>query len=196
MTNAIAPTTNPLVVAYLARLDAAVGRLPHAEASDLVREIQAHITDKLEGRWEDAEVERVLRSLGPPEQLAANYRMELMFTRARSTFAPWTLLRTTAHWAKVGAKGLVAFLIGVVGYSCGLAMTITVLVKPFVPSIGLWVGEGQFELGLPLDTSSRQELLGDYYIPIITLLAFAIVVGTTQALRWLIRKRAPAVATY
>ena len=40
MTNAIAPATNVMVVSYLARLDAAVGRLPHAEATDLVRTLR------------------------------------------------------------------------------------------------------------------------------------------------------------
>ena len=47
MTNATAPATDPRIAVYLARLDAAVGRLPHAEAFDLVREIQVHISDKL-----------------------------------------------------------------------------------------------------------------------------------------------------
>lgn len=196
MTSAIASPTNPLVVAYLARLDAAVGRLPHAEATDLVREIQAHIADKLEGRYDDAEVERVLRGLGSPEQLAATYRMELMFTRASRTFSPWLLLRTTAHWAKVGAKGFVVFALGLIGYTSGLALTVTVLLKPFVPRVGLWVGPGAFQFGMPPSTFGRHEVLGDWYIPVVTAMAFAIVVGTTQALRWIIRQRVPAVTPY
>jgi hypothetical protein len=196
MTNAIAPAKNAMVVAYLARLDAAVGRLPHAEATDLVREIQAHIADKLEGRYDDAEVERVLRALGSPEELAANYRMELMFTRASRTFAPWVLLRTTAHWAKVGAKGFAVFALALIGYSCGLALTLTVLLKPFIPRVGLWVGPGAFQFGMPPNTFGRHEVLGDWYIPVVTAMAFVIVIATTQALRWIIRKRAPVVTTY
>jgi hypothetical protein len=196
MTNTITPVTNPRVVNYLARLDAAVGRLPHGEACDLVHEIQVHISDKLDGHSGDAEVERVLASLGSPEELASNYRMELMFTRASRTFSPWLLLRTTARWAKAGAKGLAAFMLGLVGYGTGLGLTITVLLKPFIPSVGLWVGRHGLDFGMPSDTTGMHEVLGVYYIPITTGLAFAIVVGTTRALHWMISKRTPTIAKY
>ena len=193
MTNAIAPVTNPKIVAYLARLDAAVGRLPHAEACDIVREIQAHIADKLAGRDNDAEVDRVLSSLGSPEELADHYHMELMFTRASRTFSPWLLVRTSARWAKTGAKGVAVFLLALFGYASGLALTITVLMKPFVSSVGLWVGDGSFQFGPTDITPGKHELLGDLYIPVVTVLAFAIVVGTTQALRSMMRKRTAGV---
>ena len=196
MTNAVTPATNPKIVDYLARLDAAVGSLPHAEARDVVREIQVHIADKLEGHSGDAEVERVLASLGRPEELAQNYRMELLLTRASRSFSPWLLLRTTARWAKVGAKGFAIFLLALLGYAGGLGLTLTVLLKPFIPSIGLWAGGGGFQFGMPMSKIGRHELLGDWYIPVTTVLAFAIVVGTTQALRWMIRKRTPRIAPF
>lgn len=193
MTNATLPAVNPLVVKYLARLDAAVGRLPHAEASDLVREIEVHIADKLEGHTDYAAIESVLKALGSPEELAANYRMELMFTRATRTFSPWLLLRTTARWAKIGAKGFAVFMLGLAGYASGLALTLTVLLKPFVPGIGLWVGPHSFDFGIQSETNAH-EVLGSYYPLVTTALAFAIVVGTTQALRWMIRKRISTIA--
>ena len=194
MTNATVPVTHPRVVDYLTRLDAAVSSLPHAEACDILREIQIHISDKLAAPHDDADVERVLAGLGSPEALAENYRMELMFTRASRTFSPWLLLRTTGRWARVGAKGFAVFLLGLFGYASGLALTVTVLLKPFFPRVGLWVGKGAFQFGMPPNTVGRHELLGQYYAPATTLLAFAIVVGTTHALRWLIRKRTPITA--
>jgi hypothetical protein len=39
-----------------------------------------------------------------------------------------------------------------------------------------------------------RELLGHWFIPVIAVLAFAIAVGTTHALRWLIRSRSPGQA--
>jgi len=191
VSNAIATAVHPKVVNYLARLDAAVSSLPHVEACDILREIQIHISDKLEGQNSDADVECVLAGLGSPEALAENYRMELMFTRAGRTFSPWLLLRTTGRWAKVGAKGFAVFMLALCGYGAGLALTVTVLLKPLLPKMGLWVGPGAFQFGMPPNTIGRYELLGQYYIPVTTVLAFAIVVGTTQALRWLIRKRTP-----
>ncbi len=197
MTNAIAPATDPRIAVYLARLNAAVGRLPHAEACDLVREIQVHISDKLEGHSEAAEVERVLAGLGSPEELAEHFRMELLLTRASRTFSPWLLLRTTGRWAKMGSKGLAVFMLALFGYGSGLALTVTVLLKPFFPhKVGLWLGKGVLDFGLPPSTAVRHELLGQWYVPVTTALAFAILVGTTQALRWLIRKRNPATLRY
>ena len=189
MTNAIASATNPNISDYLARLHAAVGRLPHAEACDLVREIEAHIGDKLEGRTDDGTVQRVLAGLGTPEELAASYRAELMMVCASRSFSPWKLLRGAAYWAKAGAKGVAVFLLALFGYASGLALTITVLMKPFIPAVGLWVGKGVFEFGPMFDTAGKQELLGELYIPVVTALAFGIVIGTTQALRWLMKKR-------
>ncbi len=185
----MAITRNPKIDAYLVRLDSAVARLPHADASDIVREIQAHIADKLTGQDDDAEVDRVLESLGSPEELASRYSMELLFTRASRTFSPWILLQTCARWAKTGAKGTAAFLLGLLGYGAGLALTITVVLKPFIPRIGLWVGGGTLQFGMPSSVIGRRELLGDLYIPVVTLLAFMIGVGTTQALRSMMRKR-------
>ncbi len=191
MTNAPAPVIHPKIIDYLARLDAAVGYLPHVEARDIVREIQAHINDTLGGNCGDAAVEAVLASLGSPEALAEDFRMELLLTRASRSFSPWFLLRTTGRWARNGAKGLAVFMIALLGYGIGLAFTVTLLMKPFVPSVGLWIGRGTLQFGTPSDTASMHEVLGQAYVPVTTVLAFAAVLGTTHALRWLIRKRTP-----
>lgn len=191
MTNATAPVMNAKVADYLSRLNAAVGRLPHADACDLVREIEVHISDKLQGQVDDFSVQRVLAALGSPEELAANYRAELMMARASRSFSPWKLLQAAAYWAKAGAKGVAVFLLALFGYAAGFALTITVVLKPFIHSVGLWVGEGVFQFGPMFDTTNKRELLGDLYIPVVTALAFAIVVGTTQALRRLMRRPIP-----
>jgi hypothetical protein len=190
MTNATVPGVNPKVTDYVARLNAAVGRLPYAEACDLVREIGVHISEKLQGQSDDASVQRVLAALGSPEELAANYRAELMMARASRSFSPWQLLRAAAFWAKAGAKGIAVFLLALFGYTAGLALTLTVVMKPFLPKIGLWIGNGSFDFGMPSGNATH-ELLGHWYIPVVTSLAFAIVIGTTQALRMLMRKRIP-----
>ncbi len=196
MASVTMPARNVKVVSYVARLNAAVGRLPHAEACDFVREIEAHISDKLEGRVDDAEVEGVLASLGSPEDLAQRYATELMFTRASRTFSPWLLLRTAARWAKAGAKGTAVFLFALCGYAAGFGLTLTVLLKPFIPSIGLWVGPHTFDFGTASNAPGVHEVLGPYYTPITTLLAFAIVVGTTQALRRMFLKRTAGSTPY
>lgn len=196
MTDTLAPAIHAKIKAYLERLDVAVGSFPHAEARDIVREIQAHISDKLGGDSNDAAVEQVLASLGPPEALARNFRMELLLTRASRSFSPWFLLRTTGRWARTGAKAFAVFMIALVGYSVGLALTTTLIMKPFVPSVGLWVGQGSLDFGTPSNMAHMHELLGQAYVPVTTALAFVIVFGTTRALQWLIQKRSPYAPSY
>lgn len=196
MTSATIPVKNARVSDYLARLNAAVGRLPHAEACDFVREIEAHISDRLENGDGDAAVSSVLAALGSPEELAERYSTELMFTRASRTIKPWVLLPTAARWAKAGAKGFGAFMLGLLGYSAGFALTLTVLLKPWVPGIGLWVGPETFDFGTASARPGVHEVLGQYYSPVTTLLAFAIVVGTTQALRRMFGHRVAKAIPY
>ncbi len=90
----------------------------------------------------------------------------------------------------LGIKGTVAFFVALIGYGIALAFTASVILKPFMPTrIGMWIGRGKLEIGMPPNTEGMRELLGDNFIPVMALCAFAIGVGTTQALRWLIRRR-------
>ncbi len=198
MTN-MAPLIHGRVDRYLARFDNGLAGIPSAQRDDILLEIRTHILDSIGTAQEEAAVQRVLAGLGEPEQLAKRYRTEFLLEHAGRSFAPWVLLRTSWQWAKMGAKGFAVFMLALAGYGSGLALTATVLLKPFFPSrIGLWLGEGSLHFGmtdvqalsLPGTAGSQRELLGDWYIPVTTALAFAIVVGTTQALRWLMRRRA------
>jgi hypothetical protein len=82
------------------------------------------------------------------------------------------------------------FFLAVVGYGTALGFLITVLLKPFMPNqVGLWVGNGNFEFGVPAPKGDVHEILGTWYIPVAMLLAFGAAVGTTHALRWLMRTR-------
>jgi hypothetical protein len=182
-------SVHPQVAAYLSRLDAALATLPHADAKDILREIEAHIIDSLPAGGDDPAVKKILDALGSPESLAQGYGTEALLTRASHSFSPWLLLQTTWRWAKTGIRGFIVFLVGLIGYGMGFGFTITVVLKAIIPSrVGLWVGPQVFSFGYT-DQPGVHELLGAAYIPVATVLAFGTVVATTQALRWLIRKR-------
>jgi hypothetical protein len=194
-----APLIHGCIDRYLARFDQGLTGIPTADRDDILLEIRTHILDSITGSDDEAEVQRVLSALGEPDQLAKHYRTEFLLARAGRSFSPWTLLRTSWQWAKTGAKGLAVFLLGLMGYGAGLALTATVLLKPFYGSrVGLWLGNGSLHFGMtnlqalavPGPSGPARELLGDWYIPVTTALTFAIVVGTTQALRFLMRRKA------
>ena len=178
---------------YLDRLQSALGRVPEDDRRDILLEIRAHILDSTAGAVAlDGTVERVLGLLGTPEELAAGYATERMLARASRSLSPWLLVRSSWNWAKIGVKGMLVFLIALFGYAMALALTVSVFLKPFMPSrMGLWIGQGSFNVGIPSHPELMHELLGRYFVPVIAAAAFAFAIGTTHALRWMIRKRTP-----
>lgn len=146
--------------------------------------------DSTAGRQDAAAAERALRLLGTPEELAHRYRAERMFTEAGNSFSPWLLLRTTWHWARIGIEGMLAFFLALVGYSTALGFTFTILAKiSRSPHVGVWWGHDDLVIGSPASTEGMHELLGQWFAPVMVMAAFGLAAGTTQALRWLIRRR-------
>jgi uncharacterized membrane protein len=179
---------------YLSRLETAMGDISAGDKEDILREIRAHIVDSVAGSSDGpAALDRVLGLLGTPEELATHYRTECQLTQASRSFSPWLLLRTCWGWAKLGVKGTLAFLIALFGYTMALGLTVAVFLKPFMPSkIGTWIGPEGFAVGHPAHSERMHELLGNYFVPVIAVVAFAVAIGTTHALRWMIRKRLPS----
>jgi uncharacterized membrane protein len=183
--------TNQRVDTYLARLERALAGVSPPERSEIVREIRAHILDSVSGSTDpQGATDRVLRLLGAPEELANRYAAESLFTRARSSFSPLLLVHTSWRWAKLGMRGMAAFFLAIFGYTTALALTVSVFLKPFVPGVGLWLGREGLNVGVPTHPGQNHELLGQWFVPVIAVCAFAAAIGTTQALRWLIRRRA------
>lgn len=174
---------------YLSRLGSSLQSVPPPEREDIVREIRAHIMDSAGPAPDAAAIQQVLRALGTPEELGERYQTEFVLARASRSFAPWVLMRTAGRWAMISLRGFTAFLIGMVGYSLGIVLYVTALLKPLLPRIGLWVGRGTVEIGTPGSQAGLHEVLGPYYIPVAFVAGFGAFLGTTQALRWLMRRR-------
>jgi hypothetical protein len=190
-------TTNPAAAtdvrmdAYLNRLATALRHMPPAEKQDILLEIRAHVLDSVAASSDrKGAVDRVLRLLGTPEELAQRYDTERLLTRASRSFSPWLLLRTSWRWAKAGMKGTVAFFLALTGYGTAFGITIALILKPIMPSrVGVWWGRGDLNIGMVDHPEQMHELLGQWFVPVMAVFAFALAAGTTQALRWLMRRR-------
>ncbi len=176
--------------AYLARLRRALGRLPLEEANDILREIRGHIVERAEsaGTLDGRTIERVLEDMGRPEEIGSLYRTDALVARARATFSPVLIFRTTIGWAMKTALGFIALLLGIIGYGVGLALVGCAVLKPLFPdNIGLWVDEHGVQLAVPHSQGLGPELLGWWAVPVYLLLGALAVVGTTSFLRWMLR---------
>jgi len=191
-----AQSSDARIETYLSRLESALRGVSSDHKDDILREIRAHIMDSAEHSVDHAgAVDRVLRLLGTPEDLAARYSTECQLERASRSFSPWLILRTCWQWAKLGVKGTLAFFVAVIGYSVALSFTVSVFLKPFMPTrLGWFSGPEGVGLIIPRHPEVMHEWLGNYFIPVIAAAAFLSAIGTTQLLRWMMRKRAPGLA--
>ncbi len=132
---------------YCKRLWKALHKVPFPERDDLVREVRTHILERVEGeaRVTPKILTEILRAVGEPKELAAEYRTQAMLREATRrepswVLRPWVLLRATLRWALTSMAGLVAFLVTVIGYGCAAVFVFCALLKPVFPArIGLWL---------------------------------------------------------
>lgn len=178
---------------YLAELRTHLRPLPAEQVTDIVEEIRSHIRESAaaDGAITEAGIHTVLSRLGPPSSLAANYVTDNLLAGTQRTRLPWKILRDIFHWATVSAKGVVVFIVCLVGYGFGASFFLAALVKPFVPKVGLWMTDSDtfsLVLGMTDAIPRGQELLGWKLIPIGFALGGGTVLLTTYFAQTCIRR--------
>jgi len=128
---------------YLAVIRKHSAGVSPVERDEFIEEIRGHILDRIiatNGLTQDR-VADLLRSIGDPKKLAAEFKTQVMLHHAAKSISPWLMLRSTLRWGMTGFAGAVALLITLVGYGCTLISFLCILLKPFLPDhIGLWLG--------------------------------------------------------
>lgn len=178
------------VDSYLMRLRRSLGELPPEEVSEILREIRSHILDRAEasGDMTDEKLAAILKELGQPEDIGPLYQADAMVARARSSFSPSLILRTTARWATMSIAGLISFILGLFGYGMALALIISAILKPIMPDrIGAWVSNSGFTIGVQDHAVRSVDVLGWWMIPVGLIGGAIFLIGTTRFLRWMLR---------
>jgi uncharacterized membrane protein len=177
---------------YLADLRTHLRSLSDEQVLDIVEEIRSHLRDTAGagGEMTEASIKVALSRLGPAPALAASYVTDNLLARAQHNRMPWSVLRGIFHWATFSVKGLLVFMVCLVGYSLGASFFIAALAKPFNPKVGLWlVDHGTYSLALGMtDAIPRgHELLGWKLVPIGLALGGGTILLTTHFGLWCIR---------
>lgn len=126
---------HPLTARYLGKLTDALSALDPAERREVVEEIRDHIADATTaGR----PLEQVLEALGPVDQLARAYKVELLLNpKDRRKPRSWRWLRVVGLIALVS---LPTFIICVVLGSIGISFSLSG-VAVFVAGIAAYTGD-------------------------------------------------------
>jgi uncharacterized membrane protein len=183
-------TSNPMIESYFAALANQLSDLPQAKRDELVRELRAHVFDRLEqiAVPTDDDCRTVLKAMGSPEEIARQYRLELLLNRSAWRISPWSVLRTLFRWTLTGIQGYIVFVLAVIGYTMAAAFYITALLKPFFPhNVGVFISEQCLNLAHFPGPPPGTEILGVYYIPVAVFVGFLFTLGTTLAIRFVAR---------
>ena len=188
--NANPETLGDTIEAYLGRVSAGLKGISELQRQEIMAEIRSHLAERVQQFAEEGSLQpenAATAAMGDPDELARQFARTVNEQRASRSFAPWVLLRVAAGIAFTGAKGLLTFLLGLVGYGTALAFTAAAVLKVIMPSkVGFWIGPHVLVWGVA-PMSNGHELAGQYFIPVSVALAFWFASGTTLVLRWLTR---------
>ena len=138
---------HPLAVRYVDKLSQALGDLAPTERAEILTEIRHHISDATAA---GAPIEAVLHALGPAEQLARGYRLELLLNPKIATprsdrwlkivgllavgSLPTLIIVVTLSSVGVSfaASGILVFIAGIVKASGEAPTWLTMDVPPWV----------------------------------------------------------------
>jgi len=190
MTATLATVEKGSIQEYVKRVSNGLTGIEEAEKQDILAEINSHLSDRIEelrGQGVSHPAEQAFSALGDPAALASQFVAAARQQRASRSYAPWVLLRAAARAASTGAKGMLVFFVGVIGYGAALAFLVAALLKPFFPQMGLWVGSWGFVWGMKSDAVAGRELLGQYFSLASVVLAFLFGSGCTLLLQHLTR---------
>ena len=180
-----------LIRQYLARVSAGLKNIGEQQQKEILTEISSHLRERVEQLRTEHEphpAERAISAMGDPARLASEFVAAARIKRGIYSYTPWTLLRGASQIARTSTKGLLIFVIALVGYCSTIAALITALLKPFIPDMGLWIGSFGFVWGVKPHGAPGHELLGPYFIEATIALAFVFGSSTTLVLRRLISK--------
>lgn len=119
---------HPIAARYVEKLSQALGTLAPAERTEILAEIRNHISDAAAA---GTSIEDILRALGPAEQLARGYRLELLLN-------PGTPAPRSDRWLRIvgllSVGSLPSFVIVVTLSAAGASLSVA---GPFTVAVGI-----------------------------------------------------------
>ncbi len=182
---------NPKLDHYFGQLESRLSDLPKNRREDFLLELRAHVLDRLAqiAVPGDEDCDAVLKALGTPEEIARQYRLELLLSRSSWKVSPLAVLRTMLRWAVAGVQGWLIFCLALVGYMFSACFYIAAVLKPFFPhNVGAFVSAHSLNLARFPNPPAGHDVLGPYFIPVSGILGYLFTLGTTLLIRWINRR--------
>jgi hypothetical protein len=153
---------------YLDRVRASLRGLPERNIDEIIRELRGHIAERSES---GQDVEAALRSLGDPTELAREYRIDRVTTRAECGASPIVVLHSLLLIRGRSLTGWLVLALTALGYAWAFALGAASIEKILSPhDVGLWYRPGASLMPrLMIDgpgPPGTRELLGWWFVPL------------------------------
>ena len=111
------------------------------DVREIVEELRSHITDKVAAGGEVtlAGVDAAIARLGTPEELASQYTTDDLLARAEVSRSPLRILESFFRWASLSVAGFFVLIGTLLGYSLGVTLVLSALLKTIHPRTAGWV---------------------------------------------------------
>jgi hypothetical protein len=174
---------------YISSLRSHLAPMAIGDREEIVREIAAHIRDSVE--QSGLSLESVLERLGPPDELAAQYRDGLLIRRASGSISPLLLLRASLRLATKGVSGIFVLFAAIFGYLIGGGFVLSAFAKCFFPAhTGVWIRDGELICsGTQFDVPSppAHDIAGWWYVPAALVIGSLLILLTSFVIRKALR---------
>ncbi len=175
-----------LIHDYLSTLGRYLARLDKETADEVIREIESHIYDRLDGQGDENNVSAILDGFGEPRELASAYVDHVIDgTPPPKGFSAIAVV-------KKGASKSIYYMTGFFGYLLGIAAVVIGILEPFDPdNIGVWsTTHGQsFVIGVFTNQpEGTTEVLGWWLVPIALLAGGGVILFTRRLMAILKRQ--------
>lgn len=150
---------------YLRELARCLAPLPPDERTEIVREAESHLLDRVET---GVALRRALDDLGDAPGYARRFVEDHRVETALASGSAWRMLLAAGGLLGRGAAAFVGFFAFLVLFVLALALVATGLLKPLFPAeIGAWLHADGFSFGWTGDPGpGDRELLGWWMVPV------------------------------
>ena len=171
--------------AYLRKVRQGLASLPEPEREETLAELRSHLLERLDQGSTDP-----LLGFDSPEQFAAEFVAEYALRGALAQGTSWALGRALFIAGRDGALSLLVLFPLLMLQLCALVLLVAAALKPFLPDqVGVWVGGGNFSVGIGHGNAARHEMLGWWSILVFALAGGLLFWVSSQAMMALVRGR-------
>lgn len=176
---------------YHKQVDRIIRNLTQSDKKEIKMEITSHLYESMAQDPAEQEMDRLLNAidkLGELNEYLEPIVADKLIEKASASLSPKTLVQAFIHnFGRSVSRTLLFAVFGLI-YFFVVSLAMAGIAKFFIPEIGLYIGAGNFVVGV-VEKEGVEEVLGYWITPIAFLLATILYIFSTKILKLLALKK-------